>query len=138
MATKITNEFAQAMMTGTGGCAAMDGAYVRIYSGSAPTNAGDAATGTKLWEDNLAAQAESSMTNNVLTLDHSALSAAGKAEAGGGTVAGYFRVVRASDDKTLIQGTCGTSAADMILDSATIASGATVSVTAWTITVPLA
>ena len=49
--------------------------------------------------------------------------------------AGYFRVFDSSDT-AIIDGECGTSGADMNLNSVAITSGAAVSVTSWTVTMP--
>lgn len=140
MATKLTYTAIAAMTTGTGLCTAMDGAYLQLYSGAVPTNAYDAATGTKLWEKTLNSPVESSLTDNVLTINVSGISANGLAGAGAGTVATYARLVRASDSETLQQMTVGASGsgADIIIDSTTIVSGAACSVTSWTMTFPIA
>lgn len=140
MATKYTYTAIAAMTTGTGLCAAMDGAYLQFYSGSVPTNAYDAATGTKLWEKTLNTPVESSLADNVLTINVSGISANGLAGAGAGTVATYARLVRASDSETLMQMTIGAtgSGEDIEIDSTTIVSGAAVSVTAWAQTFPIA
>jgi hypothetical protein len=52
--------------------------------------------------------------------------------------AGYFRAYPNVPTTTnaVIQGDCGTSAADMILNTTSIVAGATVSCTSWTVTLP--
>lgn len=109
--------------------------YIEIRTGSPPTNLEDAATGTLLATLTLGDPAfgnaadddpGATATANTIT-DDSAADAAG--------TAGWFRGYD-SDDTPIIQGTCGTSDADMILASTTIPLGATVEVTSWTVTVP--
>jgi hypothetical protein len=41
-----------------------------------------------------------------------------------------------SDDTAVIQGTCGTASADMIMPTTSITSGQEVSITSWTVTLP--
>lgn len=53
------------------------------------------------------------------------------ATAGAGGTAGYFRIKNAGDTKR-IDGTCGTSGADLNLSTTTIASGNTVTITGYT------
>jgi len=114
-----------------------DGAgKLQIYSGSQPANPDVAITDqTKLAE---------------LTLNDPAFGAAADGEPGGvataesitddssadatGTAA-WFRAVD-SDGTAIIDGTVGTSDADLILDSVSITAGQTVKVNSWTITMP--
>lgn len=49
--------------------------------------------------------------------------------------AAFFRGTK-SDGTCVIQGTVGTSGADLNLNSAAISSGASVSITSWTVTIP--
>lgn len=110
---------------------------LRIYSGTQPADPDTAATGTLLAE---------------ITLNDPAFGAAADAAPGGiatasvspaledtsanatGT-AGYFRVVD-SNGTAIMDGEVGTSGADLNLNTTSIVSGATVSVTSWTVTMP--
>ena len=58
--------------------------------------------------------------------------------AGNSGTAGYFRVYPNAPTTTnaVLQGTVGTSAADMIINTTTITSGDTVSCSAWTASFP--
>lgn len=98
-----------------------------IYSGSAPANVTDSATGTAL---------------AVMTLPSDWMAAAsGGTKALAGTwqdssadatgTAGYFRIVGNSNT---IQGTVGTSGADLNLTSTSLTAGQSVSITSFTLT----
>lgn len=111
--------------------------HIKIFTGAAPANCEAADTGTLLAQPTLsvtsfAASATSSSprgaiaTANAITADTSA--------AATGT-AGYFRAYD-SAGVCVAQGTCGTSAADMILNTTSIVATSTVSVTSWTVTLP--
>lgn len=52
-----------------------------------------------------------------------------------GGIAAFFRGLDSSD-VVVIQGTCGTQSADMIMNTTEIVTGATVALTTWTITLP--
>lgn len=61
----------------------------------------------------------------------------GEAGAGAGTVGTWFRAKISTQTTTgTVDGTVGTTGTDMIIDNTTIASGQTVNLTAWTITMP--
>lgn len=136
MATKISNA------TAIAACNAMvdlvdagsSAGFVRIYTGSQPTDSDTAETGTLLV---------------TITLQDPAFGAAADATPGGratmagtpsGTAvatgtAGYFRVYD-SDENHLWDGDAGTSGTDMVLDSASITSGQTVTINSFTHTQP--
>jgi hypothetical protein len=110
---------------------------IKIYTGSPPSNVEAAATGTLLATltfSNTAFQAAVAITSprgarataNAITSDTNA--------AATGT-AGYFRATNAAGTAVL-QGTCGTSNADMILNTTSIVAGATVSCSSYTVTLP--
>ena len=103
---------------------------LRIYTGSAPANCAAAATGTQL----------ASMT---LPSDWMAAAASGaKALSGSWTdssadatgTAGYFRIWDSGVTTCHIQGTCGIGTGDLQLDNTSIASGQSVTVTAFALT----
>lgn len=99
------------------------GALLRIYTGSAPANAATAASGTLL------------VTMTLPSDWMAAASAGSKSKVGtwSGTgaaagTAGYFRILDSTGTTTGLQGTCGMSGTDMILDNSNIAVSQTVTV----------
>ena len=111
-------------------------AKVRIYSGTQPTDP-DTAIGAQVLLAELTCSATAfgsaadanpggRATANAITADSSADAA--------GTAA-WFRAINGSGT-AVIDGSVGTSAADMILNTTTITLGANVSVSSWTFTVP--
>lgn len=109
--------------------------YIEIRTGSPPTNVEDAATGTLLATLPLNATSFGAATDanpgalataNAITDDSSA-------DATG--TAGWFRAYN-NAGTGVIQGNCGTSAADMIMATTSIVASAAVSITSWTLTMP--
>lgn len=109
--------------------------YVEIREGAPPTNVEDAATGTLLGTLALSATAfggavdvnpGARATANAITDDSSA-------DATG--TAGWFRAYDGGGTG-VIQGTCGTAAADMIMNTTAVVSGLPISITSWTVTLP--
>lgn len=103
---------------------------LRIYSGTAPANVGAALSGNTLLAE-LAlnstfapAASGGTLSLNQITQDTSA-NATGEAS--------FFRLLT-SGGTAIVQGTVGTSGADLNLNSVSISSGAAVSVTAFSIT----
>ncbi len=107
---------------------------IRIYSGTQPADVDTAITSQVLLAE--------------LTLSDPAFGAAGDGNPGGQATAGsitddtsanntgtatWFRAVD-SDLNAVIDGSAGTSAADLILDSVSITSGQTVKVNSWVLT----
>ena len=106
-------------------------AVINVYSGSVPSSANEAATGTLLVSFSTAASGASwNAASGGSAALASSLSAA--ASAGSATTATYARMVKGS---YVLQGTVGTSGADFIMDSVTITSGNTYSITNATITI---
>ena len=110
-------------------------AKLRIYSGTVPTNADTALSGNTLLAeltmnaDSFPAAASATLTANAITADSSA-DATGTAT--------FFRLMGSdSNNQVLLQGTCGTATSDMILNTTSIVSGANVSISSFTITMPL-
>lgn len=133
MATiKLSNEAASAKAEAIKDL--LDGGIVQIYSGSAPANADDAETGTLLAEFDLASPAFGTPANGVMTAN---VIADVTALADG--AAGYWRAYAAgSPSGVILQGTCGTSGASMILNSTAFSVGGIVSIVSWTYTQPKA
>jgi len=111
------------------------GSYIEIREGAPPTNVEDAATGTLLGTLALAADPFQNAvdinpgaraTANVITDDSSADTS--------GT-AGWFRAYNSSN-VGVIQGTCGTASADMIMNTTTITVSLPISITSWNVTMP--
>lgn len=98
--------------------------YLRIYSGSQPANA-DTALGAQVLLATLRfnATAFPASTNGVLTAN--AITSDTNAVAGG--TASFFRAFKSDGTTVLMDGTVGTSAANMILPTTTISAGQTVS-----------
>lgn len=110
---------------------------LRIYTGTAPSNADDSPTGTLLAELTLSDPAfgDAADANPGATATAASITADSSANATG--TAGYFRAVT-SAGTTVLQGTVTTTGngGDLTLNSTSITSGNIVSVTSWTYTVP--
>lgn len=105
---------------------------LRIYSGSQPADADDAASGTLLAELTFSDPAFGA-ANSSGVATASAITADSSANATG--TAGWFRCVDSAAN-TVFDGAVSTSGAELNLDSTSITSGQTVSVTALTYTHP--
>lgn len=100
-----------------------------IYTGSQPTTANDAATGTKLVDitiNGFNTPASGSATLNTSTPNTGTAVATG--------TAGWGRIVGGTGEH--IDGTVGTSGTDFTINSTSITNGATVTLTAMTVTQP--
>ena len=135
--TKISNAAAKAACDAVvdlldGGSGA---GYIEIRTGSPPSNVDDAATGTLLatlpLSDPAFGSAADANPGGIATA--SAITSDSSADATG--TAGWFRGFD-SNAVAVIQGTVGTSDADLILASTSITTGNTVSITSWTVTMP--
>ena len=135
--TKISNVAAKAACDAVvdlldGGSGA---GYIEIRTGSPPSNVDDAATGTLLatlpLSDPAFGSAADANPGGIATA--SAITSDSSADATG--TAGWFRGFD-SNGVAVIQGTVGTSDADLILASTSITTGNTVSITSWTVTMP--
>ena len=108
---------------------AIGGYTLSIYTGSQPATANDAATGTKLVDitiNGFNAPASGSATLNTLTPNTGVAVATG--------TAGWGRIVGGAGER--IDGTVGTSGTDFTINSTSITNGATVTLTAMTVTQP--
>lgn len=120
--TAQRNMLADAIATAIGGYT------LSIYTGTQPATANDAATGTKLVDitiNGFNAAASGSATLNTSTPNTGVAVAAG--------TAGWGRITGATG---VIDGTVGTSGADFTINSTSVSNGATVTLTAMTITQP--
>ncbi|HEU4751522.1 MAG TPA: hypothetical protein VFU47_00340 [Armatimonadota bacterium] len=105
---------------------------LRIYDGTRPAGPGTAvSTQTLLCEVELDDPAFGDSATGAAALAGTPLSGTGVAD---GT-ASWFRVVD-SDDNAVVDGSAGTSSADLILSTTTISVGLTVQITSGSITMP--
>ena len=107
--------------------------YLRIYDGSQPANANTAvSTQTLLAELRFGATAFGASSSGTATAN--AITADSSANATG--TAAWFRVLESDGTTVLWDGSVGTSGADLNLNTTSIVSGATVSITSMTFTHP--
>lgn len=99
---------------------------LRIYTGAAPADCVTAATGTKLSEHTTGSPFAPAASAGVLS---PTLPANVNALASG--TAGYWRVYKADGTTCVVQGSVGTSGADLNLNTLTLASGGPVQVNSW-------
>ena len=107
---------------------------IKVYTGAAPTNPGDAASGTLLGtltcsDPAFGASSTGTATASAITSDTSADNS--------GT-AGYFRILQSDGTTVVMQGTAGVAGdtPNLVFDNATIVAGGTIAITALTVTVP--
>lgn len=105
-------------------------ALLRIYDGTQPATGGSATT--LLAELTCNATFAPAASSGVLTLN--AITADSSANATG--TATWFRIVQSGGSTHVLDGTVGTSGADLNLSSVSIVATGTVSVTSFTITAP--
>lgn len=133
----VTNAVAVAMATAI--LTAMDAGtqpVVEIYSGTAPVDADAAITGTLLasllCNATSAGSVAASGQNGRLTF--AAITPDSSADATG--TATHFRIKTQTGGTVILQGTVGTTASDMILNTVAITAGSTVSLSSGTVDVP--
>lgn len=124
--TAATNAATSAYATGLG-----SGTTLKIYSGAKPATPETAASGTLLATVTTGTWTAASDGSGHLTCSDPASATV----AASGT-AGWFRLAK-SDGTAVIDGTVGTSAADLILDSTALVAGGQVDLGAGTLTVPV-
>ena len=111
--------------------------HIKIFTGAMPATCETADSGTLLSTLTLSTTAFASSsdpgTTGLATATANAITSDTNAAATG--TAGYFRAYD-SAGVCIVQGTVGTSAADMILNTTSIVAGATVAITSWTVTLP--
>lgn len=113
----------------------LDSGYLRIYDGTQPANADTAvSTQTLLAELRFNATAAPAASNGVLTFN--AITADSSANATG--TATWFRALKSDGTTAIMDGTVGTSGANLNLTSVSITTGTQVSVTSFTHTIPRA
>lgn len=107
-------------------CALLNNGYLRIYSGSQPTDADTALSGqTMLAELRFGATAFGAASAGVATAN--ATTADSAADATG--AAAWFRALKSDGSTVVYDGSVGTSGTNMVVNSTAISAGAGVSVT---------
>jgi hypothetical protein len=110
----------------------LDNGYLRIYSGTQPATADTALSGnTLLAELRFAATSAAAASAGVLTF--SAITSDTSADATG--TAAFYRALKSDGTSVVMDGSVGTSSADLVLNSTAIQSGAQVDVTSFSLTV---
>jgi hypothetical protein len=110
----------------------LDNGYLRIYSGTQPATADTALSGnTLLAELRFAATSAAAASAGVLTF--SAITSDTSADATG--TATFYRALKSDGTSVVMDGSVGTSSADLVLNSTAIQSGAQVDVTSFAVTV---
>ncbi len=132
MGIRITNAVATAMINAGPGDQ-LDNGYLRIYDSTIPTNA-DTAIGAQvlLAELRWNATAFDAGSNGLVTA--AAITADSSANATG--TASWFRALKSDGTTVVCDGTVSTSGADMNLNTVSIVSGANVSISSATFTMP--
>lgn len=120
--------------------ALMNGGSIKIYSGSVPATAETAITTQTVLSSGctLSATAFGNATDPGSTglATATANSIASDTNAAASGTASFFRAFKSDGTTCVVQGTVGTSLADMILNTVSISSGSTVAITSWVITLP--
>jgi hypothetical protein len=115
-------------------CTLLDGGFLEIWSGAQPALNG-ALTGTKLAKLALANPFETSNTASAGTVTATAGAITASAALATG-VAGYMVLLKADDSTVVVTGTVGLSGANLNFNSLSISSGANVSCSSLTLTMP--
>jgi hypothetical protein len=105
------------------------GAKLRIYTGTAPANCATAASGTLLSEHTCGSPFAPATSGGVLSPTLPA-----NVNAGNTGTAGYWRLYDSTGTTCHVQGSVGTSGADLNLNTLSIISGGPVQISSWTFT----
>lgn len=136
----LTNAVILGMLNATGMATSFDAGtacVIEIYSGAVPADADAAEAGTLLATLTCTATTFASFVDQASPPAGVATFNAITSGAAGNTgTASHFRIKTQAGGTVVAQGTVGTSAADLILNTTAITSGSTVSITAATITLP--
>jgi hypothetical protein len=103
-------------------------AIIKIYSGTQPVNANTAISSQTLLVSLNVSGSFGTDSNGTITL--SSVTSATAVATG---TASFFRITKSDGTTVVMDGSVGTSSADMILDNTSIATGQTVSITSGTI-----
>jgi hypothetical protein len=126
----LNTQLANATVNGQGDnlSARLNTGYLRIYSGTQPATADTALAGnTLLAELRFSATAAPATSGGLITFN-----AITSGTAGNTGTATFFRALSSDGTTVVMDGSVGTSAANLVLNSVAISSGATVSVSAFT------
>lgn len=108
---------------------------VNIYTGSQPANTLASESGTLLVTCTCSSTAFPASTdgtsNGLATATANGITSG---TAGNSGTAGHFRALNNAGAACIVMGSCGTSAADCVLNTTTITSGDTVAISSWVIT----
>lgn len=126
LSASLANDLANQIDTSLG-----NAGKIKIYTGTQPANPDTAATGTLLATFTLGSPGFGSASNGVITLSGTPLTVAADAT---GT-AGWFRM-ETSAGSAILDGSVGTSGAQINLNTTSITDGVNVSITSGTITMP--
>lgn len=135
----ITNAVAQGMLNATTLSASFDAgtaAVINIYNGTAPADADASEANTLLAQLVCSATCFTSYAdaNPGGRATFAAITSDSSADNTG--TASHFRILTQSGGTVVAQGTVGTASADLVLNTTSITSGSTVSITSATITLP--
>ena len=109
--------------------ALLNNGYLRIYSGTQPANANTALSGnTLLAELRFSATAAPAASNGLITFN--AITSDSSADNTG--TATFFRALKSDGTSVVLDGTVGTSSANMIIATTSISAGQTVSCSSFT------
>lgn len=113
--------------------------FINIYTGAIPASCGASEAGTQLAAPQFGATAFGAsvdgVSTGIMTATANAITSDTNADATG--TAGHFRCSSTDGGGTVVaQGTCGTSSADMIMNTTSITAGDTIAISAFTITLP--
>jgi hypothetical protein len=103
-------------------------AIIKIYSGTQPVNANTAISSQTLLVSLNVSGSFGTDSNGTITM--SSVTSATAVATG---TASFFRITKSDGTTVVMDGSVGTSSADMILDNTSIATGQTVSITSGTI-----
>lgn len=103
-------------------------AIIRIYDGSQPANANTAISTQTLLVSLTVSGALGTDTNGTITF-----STIGNGTAVATGTAGFFRIVKSDGTTVVMDGSVGTSSADLVLNTTTIATNDTVAISSGTI-----
>lgn len=109
------------------------GGFLEIYDGAQPATP-DVAVGSQV---KLAKLTLSSTAFGAASAGTKTANAIGSVAALASGTATWFRAFKSYDTTAVIDGSVGTSGADLNLNSVAISSGATVSVTSWSVSMPV-
>ena len=127
--TALRNASMDAVTTAVG-----NAGKLRIYAGSEPADANTAITGqTLLVEETLGSPFAPGSSGGVLSP-----TLPSQVNAASTGTAAFYRVYKSDGTTCVMQDTCGTSAAGMILNTLSLTVGGPVLVTSWTITAGMA